>query len=276
MKRGMILGGVFVALLVVVIAAAGVYLFTNLDLIIKAAIEKVGSDVTGTEVALNDVEISLTDGRGSLLGFRMTNPAGFNSDEAFKFDEITLVVDTATVASDPVVIKEVVILRPEVTYEIGETQSNLDAIQKNTANYSEGSAASGDTGDSQAPKVIIENLYMHGGIVNVVASQFPDDKITYELPNVHLKDIGREGNGATPGEITQELMGEMLANISDAVSRIDYSAMTKNLSEGAQEALSSLGTNSLENEIESLTESIGAAAESAGEALKGLFDSGGD
>jgi hypothetical protein len=276
MKRGMVLGGALVALLVVVVVAASLYLFANLDSIIKAAIEKVGSDVTGTEVALNDVEISLTDGRGSLLGFRMTNPAGFKTDEAFKFDEITILIDTASVASDPVIIKEVVILRPQITYEIGDKKTNLDAIQENTARYSEGSSASSDAGDSQAPKVIIENLHMRGGTVNVVASQFPDDKVTAGLPDVHLKDIGREGNGATPGEITQELMSEMLTRIGDAISRIDFSAMTEKLSGGAQEALSSLGAKSLESDIESLGQSIGEAAESAGEALEGLFNSGGN
>ena len=83
MKRGLMIGGVIVVVLLIAAGVGTWYLLSNLDSIVKAAVEKVGSDVTGTEVTLDNVEISLTSGKGSLLGFRMTNPSGFEADEAF-------------------------------------------------------------------------------------------------------------------------------------------------------------------------------------------------
>jgi hypothetical protein len=272
MKRGLMIGGVIVVVLLIAAGVGTWYLLSNLDSIVKAAVEKVGSDVTGTEVTLDNVEISLTSGKGSLLGFRMTNPSGFEADEAFKFDEVTVVVDTASVTGDPVVIKEVLIAKPEVTYEIGNSGTNLDAIQSNVASSSTGSSSGGESagGGGKTPNFIVENIYLRGGKVNVLATQFPDNKMSSPLPDIHLKDIGKDQGGATPAEITEQVMEQLLADVTKAVSQIDISGITKNLGESAKKALESVDTKSIEEGAGSL----GGAAEDAGNAVKKLFGSG--
>jgi hypothetical protein len=274
MKRGLVIGGGIVVVLLVIVAAGAWFLFANLDSIVKAAVEKVGSDVTGTQVTLDNVEISLTSGKGSLLGYRMTNPSGFESDDAFKFDEVTVVVDTASVTSDPVIIKEILIAKPEVTYEIGNSGANLDAIQSNVKDYAAGQSSGGqaDSG-GEGPKFIIEKLSLQGGKVNVLATQFPDNKMSSPLPDIHLTDIGKDGGGATPGEIAQQVMDQVLADISGAVSQIDISGITKNLSDSAKKALEGVDTKAIQEGAGSLGESTGSAVEGAGDAVKKLFGS---
>ena len=50
----------------VVIVAAGVFVFLgNLNDIVRAAVEKVGSDMTQTNVTLNEVDIEITSGKGA-------------------------------------------------------------------------------------------------------------------------------------------------------------------------------------------------------------------
>jgi len=50
----------------VVIIAVGVYVFLgSLNDIVRAAVEKVGSDMTQTNVSLNEVDIELTSGKGA-------------------------------------------------------------------------------------------------------------------------------------------------------------------------------------------------------------------
>lgn len=97
----------------VVVVAVGVFVFLgNLNDIVRAAVEKVGSDMTQTNVVLDEVDIELTSGKGALRGFRVTNPKGFSDDDAFKFDEVSVAIDLSSVRSDPVVIKEVIIKAP--------------------------------------------------------------------------------------------------------------------------------------------------------------------
>ena len=66
MKKGIIAA---VLLLVVVgIAGVGLYVSHNIDGLVKEMVESIGTDVTGTQVAVTDVTISLADGAGAVSG----------------------------------------------------------------------------------------------------------------------------------------------------------------------------------------------------------------
>jgi uncharacterized protein involved in outer membrane biogenesis len=178
MKRSVKIGGGTLLALVVLIGVGVTLLFSSLNSIVQAAVEQVGSDVTGTEVTLNDVDISLTEGRGSLFGFEMTNPSGFEADEAFRFDEVTVKLDPASVASDPIVIEEISVIAPEITYELAPEGSNIEAIQGNVAGYDTGSSSSSGAESGKGPKIVIRNLYLKRGTVHVLASRFTDETVT--------------------------------------------------------------------------------------------------
>ena len=61
MKKILIIG----VILVVAAVGVGVYVvMSQLDSVVKAAVEQIGSDATGTQVSLQGVEISPTDGHG--------------------------------------------------------------------------------------------------------------------------------------------------------------------------------------------------------------------
>jgi len=63
----MIVGGLVVVVLVVV-GAAVFFLYSNLDSLVKTAVEDVGTQATGAKVSLANVELSPTDGKGSRRG----------------------------------------------------------------------------------------------------------------------------------------------------------------------------------------------------------------
>lgn len=265
MKKILIIG----AVLVVAVIAVGVYvLMSSLESVVKAAVEQIGSDATGTRVSLNQVEISPTSGFGALRGFRMTNPEGFAEGDAFKFDEINVTLDITTVFSDPVVIKEVVIDRPEIIYAIGQGTSNVEEIQKNVNDYAGGEGgASGGGGASEGPNLIIENLYMRNGTVTVSAPAMTDETLSAPLPEIHLTDIGQEGRGATPGEVARQTMTAVVTSAKQAVESVDLDALVKGAGEMAGEA---------QKKLEEATEGAGGAAkgamEEAEEGLKKLLE----
>lgn len=254
----------------VVIVAVAVFVFLgNLNDIVRAAVEKVGSDMTQTNVVLNEVDIELTSGKGALRGFRVTNPAGFSDDDAFKFDEVSVEIDLATVRSDPVVIKEVIIKAPEVVYEFGDGgDSNLDTLNKNVqANAGGGDKKSSGGGD--APNIVIEKLTLTGGKVAVIAPLL-NEKLSVPLPTINLKDIGKEGKGATPEEIADQVMQAVLSGAQNAVAAAKINV----------EELTGAAMKEAEKAIEEVTGEAGKALEGvgggdvgkdAGDAVKGLI-----
>ncbi|MEP4380616.1 MAG: hypothetical protein ABJ363_16640 [Alphaproteobacteria bacterium] len=247
----------------VVIAAVGIFVFLgNLNDIVRAAVEKVGSDMTQTNVVLNEVDIELTSGKGALRGFRVTNPSGFSDDDAFKFDEVSVAIDLTSVRSDPVVIKEVIISGPEVVYEFGDDgDSNLDKLNK--AVQSKAGSGKKSSGGGDAPNIVIESLVLQNGKVAVVAPLL-NEKLSVPLPTIRLKDIGKDGKGATPEEIASQIMDAVLQGAQNAVAnaKIDVDKLTGAAMEQVEKA-----TGDAMKQIEDATGGAGGA----GDAVKGLI-----
>src|SRR3546814_691585 len=166
----------------VAVVAIGVYVFLgSLNDIVKAAVEKAGSDLSQTDVRLDEVDIELASGKGALRGFRVTNPDGFSDGDAFRFDEVSVTLDLATVRSDPVVIEEVVIDGPVVVYELGPGGgSNLDTLNRNVQSKTAGQGGASD-GGSDTPNIVIENLYLRNGTMSLRAPLL-DEAMSLPLP----------------------------------------------------------------------------------------------
>jgi len=234
-----------VAVVVVLIAGGVVYFASNLDSIIKAAVEDVGSDATKTKVTLNEVKLSITSGEGALRGFRMGNPAGFKTKEAMRFGEVSVKVDTGSVTKDVIVIKEVVIAAPEITYELAGGTSNIQTIQKNVDTFAKSMGAGGG-GSKPAEKseggkkVIIENLYVRNGKIGVSADFLAGKQMNVPLPTIHMKDVGKEKGGASPAEVADQLLTQISKSATGAVSGLGLDKMmgsAKDAASGATKAL---------------------------------------
>jgi uncharacterized protein involved in outer membrane biogenesis len=129
-----ILIGVIVIL--VVIGGAGFYVFLNAGEIIKQIVEEVGSQATKTKVSLSKFDLSIQSGEAALAGFQMGSPSGFKSPKAMSFGIVSFKIAPASVSRDVILVKEIVIAKPEITYESASGGgSNFDAIQKNVDSY---------------------------------------------------------------------------------------------------------------------------------------------
>ena len=246
MKKLLYIGGV----LLVVIAIGLYFLFSSLNSIVKAAVEKVGSDATQAQVRLKEVDIQITSGKGAMRGLTVGNPSGFKTERAFSLGEISLQVEVGSVTKDTIVIKEIVIAAPEVTYELASGGSNIDALQRNVNAYTGGGKAEKSKGSGEGgKKLVIENLYVRNGKVSVSAIALGGKTMTTPLPDIHLTNIGKQSGGATAGQVTQQVL-----------SAIGQSA-TK-----AATSLPDVGKL-----VGSAKESATGAAKGAGEGLKKLF-----
>ena len=94
-----------------------VVLLSNLDSIIKTAVEEGGSEATQANVTSSEVDILANEGKAALRRFSVSNPAGFETPSAFKLGEVAVTLDIGSVTEDTVHIKEILISGPEVTYE---------------------------------------------------------------------------------------------------------------------------------------------------------------
>lgn len=214
-----ILIGVAALVVVLVVAVGGglYYLYSNLDAIVKTAIESYGGDATQTKVSVKDVKLSLTSGEGSMSGLLVGNPKGFSTPESLSLGSVSMKVDTSGITvfppsvKFPVIVKEVVINAPAITYERGASTGNLETIQQNVTKYAgmdqSKPAAKPASGGKEDPKFIIENLYVRDGKIAISHSALQGKTLSSGLPTIHLKDIGKDKGGASPAEIADKVIG---------------------------------------------------------------------
>jgi uncharacterized protein involved in outer membrane biogenesis len=233
MKRILLIG---IGALVVIIAAVAAFVFFGLGSALKTAIESIGSDATKTTVTLNEADVSVTSAKGTLRGLVVGNPSGFSTPHAFRFDETSVTIDPSSITADTIVIKEIVVLAPEVTYEIGDSGNNIDAIRNNVDAYAKADAGGGSAGAEAGggKKLIIENLYIRGGKVAVSAKQLQGQSLGAGLPEIHMTDIGKDRGGATPAEVVEEVMASLANSVEGAVGSLDIGGQLKGLLPGAE------------------------------------------
>ncbi|MBI3444805.1 MAG: hypothetical protein HY055_05485 [Magnetospirillum sp.] len=204
------------AVVLTVIVGGAVFLLSSLDSIVKKVIEDVGSQVTGVKVSVGAVKISLSEGKGSISGLTVANPPGFSSDPAFRLGEISLAIDTGSVSKNPIVIKDITVAAPAVSYEIASGGSNLDALQKNVKAFTAKQGASGkaepakSSDKSEEKKVVIDRLAITGGQVKLAAGGIPGADTTAKLGDIVLTGIGRDSGGASSAQVAQKVMDSLV------------------------------------------------------------------
>jgi hypothetical protein len=232
MKRVLI---IVVAVLLMGIVGLGVFLYNNIDSIVKNAIEKNGGAILGTDVSVGSVDISLKSGRGTIRNIKVKNPDGFDGN-AFTLGEITLDIRVASLNKDPIVIDEIKIAAPDVSVIVNEMgQSNIAAIKDAADRYQASStgkpAAKQDGGFEK--RVRIAKFTFQEGHVKADASALGQGTIETALPPVRLTDVGGSAGdtpdaigktvsraflGAVMGAVTKELKGNMIEQGKDAAS----------------------------------------------------------
>lgn len=209
---------IFIVLaLFLAVAGTAVYVFTNLNSIVKAAIEKYGSEAAKTAVRVSSVKIQLGSGEAAVRGLRVANPSGFHSPSIMTLDDISVRIAVKSVTNTPIVIDNILISGPEVFYEMKEDgTANLDVLKKNlTASAANEQPQKGSKG--KEIKLRVRKLVFEKGKVHVRAAMLNKPYIV-ELPRLELIDIGRQG-GATPAEIARIMATALAEETAKAVAK---------------------------------------------------------
>ena len=227
-----------ILLTIIILLAGGICgLYLNLESIVKASVAKYGSQLTGTEVALDGFSLSLRKGEAELKGLRIANPEGYQTPQILSLGSVYVRLDMRSLLKPVIVVEEIRIANPEIAYELKSVAHNnvsdlLAAVNKNAAAAaakpaadqtdatragtakpavsSGGSAKSASSSGGSAKsasssggkKVIINALNITGGKVSLGATfGGKGAAASVPLPAVTLKDIGREKGSQGKGII---------------------------------------------------------------------------
>lgn len=261
---------IILGLIVVVILAVGgviYYAVSNLDALVKAAIEKYGSQTTQTAVRVNKVHIKLADGDGAIYGLTVANPAGFSQKQAVSLGEIGLGIDLQSLKQQPYVINHITVRAPQVFVEINkDNKANLNELKKNlpTGKTSK-QGTEQPTAAGKEPRLIIKRLIFEQG--QIAAKVIPLKKdYDLKLPSIIMTNLGGS-QGATPSALSKEVLKRLTDAAMAEIKKKGIDVEVDKLKARAQEKV--------DNEKAKLKEKadskIEAEKQKAEEKLKGLL-----
>ncbi|NDV17891.1 hypothetical protein GO013_00470 [Pseudodesulfovibrio sp. JC047] len=257
MKKYMLIG---IGTLLAAIIAVVILVVLNLGDIIKVAVEKYGPPITKTEVKLGSADISILSGSGALSDFLLGNPQGFSMPSAIECDTIRVSIVKDSLTTDRIIIEEIFVDGPIISYEKKGNTDNFKTIVNNikkTVASEEKQDQHAETTPSEtgSEKTIqINNFIVKNGHINLGGSMlnaFGEQSMGIDLPDIHLKDIGKDKE-TTPAEAFALVLSEMTGDITGTISQV-----------GKQ----------LQKELGKAVDGVTNGAGSAGGVLKGLFGS---
>jgi len=235
-----------VAVVLIVIAAIVGAFF--LDSIVKKGVETVGPKITKVSIDLDEIHIGLLTGSAKVKGLVVGNPDGYKAPHAISVGLAEIGVNPFTVLSDKIVVHSIHVESPEITFEGGLSGNNLSAIMDNVDGTAQqgGPVVTNSAGKPKsARKIEVDDFLITGAKVHVILTQLGGKEMTLPLPQIHLTDLGKGGDGLTPTELTRAVFEAIISGttkaVADAVTKLDVTKGAEQLKQSGQGLLNSAG-----------------------------------
>ena len=261
MKKWILLGGGALIAVIIIVVVVGV---SNIGPMIKKTVNTYGPEMTKTEVRLGDVGVSLLSAEAELKDFLLGNPKGFKSPQAMSVTSIHLNVDEKSLTKDTIIIDKIEVVAPEITYEKIRGTDNFQTIMNNVKKSigadktTEPPAQKGKKGEGK--KLLIRNFILRDGKVNLAMAVLGEKRLSADLPDIHLKNVGQKKGGASPAEVFKEIFAALYTKItSPAVTDVlnkELKKLTADTQAMTQEAKSQLDAagQSAKEEVKTTTD----------------------
>ncbi len=202
----------FSLVIVIALAVAVYYLLTNLDAIVKAAIEKHGSAATQTAVRVDRVKIILQDGSGTLQGLTVASPKGFAAPNAFSLGQIKTAINLSSLKEEPYIIDEITVRAPQVFLEINnDKKNNLNELKKklSVGKPTDQPEREADQTADAGPRLIIKRILFTDGNLNALVVPLKNKEYQLKLPTITMNNLGGS-KGATSTELATEIIDRLI------------------------------------------------------------------
>lgn len=196
--------------IIVIVAAAAYFTFTNLDSIVKGLIEEFGSEAAGTKVQVGEVDISLSKGKATIKKLTVANPPGYSPNPVIALGQISIEIDT-----DTGVIKEIYTSGATFRLEQKEKTSNIEELKKKVEKEAspKGSEAEGsketqeDEPKGEPTKIKIDLVKMENTLVIILSAK--GEKVA----ELKIKSIEFRNLKGTPQEVAEQILNQLTQSI---------------------------------------------------------------
>ena len=208
------------ALLAVVLIVIALLLFVQygLGFAVRNGAKAAGPSLIGTPITIGSTHFRPLTGIVELGDLVIGAPEGFKAN-VFEMKSFRLIFEPKSLLSDTIVVKEIVIADPMVSYELSGLSHNIGAILKKL----EGDGSKPDESEAEpkaggaGKKVIIEHFVFSGAKIRIASTALGGKGAVIPMPVLELRDIGKKSGGATTLDVVREILNSVAKGILGAV-----------------------------------------------------------
>jgi hypothetical protein len=176
------------------------------------------------------VHIGLLSGSAQIKGLVVGNPDGCKTPNAISVGLAEVGVDPISILSDKIVVRSVHVESPEITFEGGLGGNNLSKILDNVNEYAKtgGPVATNAAASTASPtsrpgkKIEVDDFLITGAKVHAsltgIGGGIGGKEMTLPLPDIHLTDLGKGGDGLTSADLTHAVLSAITTATVKAVA----------------------------------------------------------
>lgn len=262
-KKAVKITSIVIASIVLILAASPLWLGS----VSKIVAESVVPDITGTDFDIDALSVNLYSGQVSAEGIVLKNPKGFKDADAVRVGKVDVKISMSSIKTNVIVVESVLVKDLFVSYVSSNGTNNFDYISS-YASKSEDSEQDEKTQVSEAQdegkKVVIDLVKLEGAKVKLGVVPLP-------VPNLELKDIGKESNGVILSEVLVTILDALIKScgaVSDGVILLGEGL--SNISIDAIKNAASISESALK-ESKDAVKGVQNAVKDTGKLLKGIF-----
>lgn len=195
---------VVVIAVLLIIAVIAINLFA--DSAVKIGIESAGTNALKVGVAVDSVDLSILGGKIGFQNLVIDNPPGYENEKLLELGQAKIAVDTGSLLTDIVNIKDIQLDGVSVVLEQkGITSNNLQDIMKSLPAKDKEST---EPSEPAGKKLHIDNLEITNAQVKVKLLPIPGkaDTLTLKLDPIKMTDLGGENDIDTGALVSKVLL----------------------------------------------------------------------
>ena len=279
-----IVGWCFAGLLAVLFLA-----FIFRDQIVTFSVRKIGSMVVGTKVELASFSTSLK-GSVELKGFKVANPAGYDTPYAVELDRVFIKIAPSTVLTDEPVVENFTLsgLRIFVEAKLRDVRLNLTDIQANAEKFAgldkkskKSETKPAPKSEAKAKKAAPAPLIKKADLSEMrIYAVTVVGKLPFPVVPVSVSNVG--GKGKTWDDVSQMLFGDLWKVLQNVVGKVKDVANSgvdaaKALGSGIGKGAAAVGQAGMDAGkavgigMQKGVSAVGDAGKALGESVSGLF-----
>ena len=197
-------------LLVLLAIVVGIVL-ARVDAMAKTEIEQGGTAALGVRTTVDSVSLSFWDGAGSMEGFKVANPQGFDGPHFLKLDECDIALSVQTLLEDRVVIPTLTLRGVDINLEEKDGKKNYDTILESLKSF-QATLPADKAANAQKPgkkfviqRIVIKGITIHTDTLHGFGGKL--QRVDLKIPEIEVKDIANDtDNGVAVSQVSGIIM----------------------------------------------------------------------